>query len=541
MASIKGFIKDYNGNRLLPITRGELVLDKDGQIALISKYFEAGVNGNTYGLISATDLAKLKGEGTGQSMSDIYDKLAIINSSLTVGNTSLHFYDEDGKATTININGIADQINVSSTNNGISIGLSELEELSASNILKSITVDKYGRVIAVSGAPLTSAEIPNLDGQTISNGILNGCTTSAETIADNKLAVVNKSYVDAKIAQVEGVATGALTFGGAISSRDYAIGLLNKVENFNNYYKVISDFILPNDYLYSETEVNSNGNIKSGDTLIVYKIGASESKFIHIPSGDEDVTRITIKESGASNAVDGKLGHISFIFDSLFNVNSTDGYAANISIPAANGITNGYLSAEDYVKFSNYASNLKVVYESSITEGATGSYQIGTITIGNTEHKVIGYNNISTLTLENGSNNNIINPILKFVESGVNGSTKNITIEGSNGVKAEKSGDTIKLTGAYTVETLSTDYLQVQNGQIGVKFGSIAENTITEGIVKYSDFIINKENVDALITFVQQAQALTLSGSLITGATGSNGEIYKYGDSTLITAVTVEI
>jgi hypothetical protein len=36
MATNKGFIRDYDGNKLLPITRGELVLDKDGKIALNS-------------------------------------------------------------------------------------------------------------------------------------------------------------------------------------------------------------------------------------------------------------------------------------------------------------------------------------------------------------------------------------------------------------------------------------------------------------------------------------------------------------------------
>ena len=32
MATNKGFIKDWKGNKILPITRGELVLDKDGNI-----------------------------------------------------------------------------------------------------------------------------------------------------------------------------------------------------------------------------------------------------------------------------------------------------------------------------------------------------------------------------------------------------------------------------------------------------------------------------------------------------------------------------
>jgi hypothetical protein len=61
MATKKGFIKDHYDNTLLPISRGELILDSQGNIALTSPEFEAGHNGNTYGLISALDLLKIKG------------------------------------------------------------------------------------------------------------------------------------------------------------------------------------------------------------------------------------------------------------------------------------------------------------------------------------------------------------------------------------------------------------------------------------------------------------------------------------------------
>jgi hypothetical protein len=37
MTTNKGFIKDINGNKLLPITRAELVLDSNGKIALTSE------------------------------------------------------------------------------------------------------------------------------------------------------------------------------------------------------------------------------------------------------------------------------------------------------------------------------------------------------------------------------------------------------------------------------------------------------------------------------------------------------------------------
>ena len=54
MAKItKGFIKNWGGDTLLPITRAELVLDSLGQVAFSSGEFEAGKNGSKYGLISS--------------------------------------------------------------------------------------------------------------------------------------------------------------------------------------------------------------------------------------------------------------------------------------------------------------------------------------------------------------------------------------------------------------------------------------------------------------------------------------------------------
>jgi hypothetical protein len=59
----KGFIKDVENNTILPFTRGELVLDKDGNVALTSEYFVAGqINDdikNMYGLVSASERAGL--------------------------------------------------------------------------------------------------------------------------------------------------------------------------------------------------------------------------------------------------------------------------------------------------------------------------------------------------------------------------------------------------------------------------------------------------------------------------------------------------
>jgi hypothetical protein len=60
MATNKGFIQNWQGENLLPITRAELVLDCFGNIAFTSPEFEAGATRkdgtvNAYGLITAAE------------------------------------------------------------------------------------------------------------------------------------------------------------------------------------------------------------------------------------------------------------------------------------------------------------------------------------------------------------------------------------------------------------------------------------------------------------------------------------------------------
>jgi hypothetical protein len=97
------------------------------------------------------------------------------------------------------------------------------------------------------------------------------------------LAVVNKSYVDDKFNTVNSIATGALVFGGTLSTDTSATGVLN---NNNYYYKVTGSFTIKKDYVYTGDNSASAGMdiiVKTGDTLIV-----KDNKFVYIPSGDEN-------------------------------------------------------------------------------------------------------------------------------------------------------------------------------------------------------------------------------------------------------------
>lgn len=517
----KGFIKDWAGNYILPITRGELVLDQDGKVALTSSYFEAGVNGNQYGLISAQDIAKLKGGSSGQSMEDIYKKLQYINEGLIINTSTLNFYDEDGKATPITITSTGDnKINIASNGNIVNLTLQKIHDngLTASNILKSITVDQYGRVTEVSGSLLTNEEIP----ETLTGKIFNSCKTAIENIGSETTAIVNKKYVDDKIQEVTGLATGALKFGGPLDDADAAVAAL-KNENF--YYKVTEEFILASEYLYLETEQGSDGVIEVGDTLVVYK-----SKFVHIPSGD-DITTITVRGvNDAKPVMTSATGNVLFEFSDVFQVtNSTGGNVAQITLPAANGSFNGYLSKEDWTKFTNYANNLLVEYVPTVQENSTGFYEIGVINVGTDKsYTIYGTNYSSSLTLINGETD-ASNPILKFKETGV--ADYDITVKGINGIKTRKDGNNLEISADNQVVNASKKYLEITSGhQFKVLVGSKSEDTVTPGLTDYEEFNTFRQQV--ALTFSQLFEPIENSLT-------DTGAKYHYGSTDLISVVTI--
>lgn len=555
----KGFIKDYQGNILLPITRGELLLDASGNLALTSAQYAVGATGpdgkqNLFGLMSLAEKQMLTGSTSGQSITDIYDKLGFINDGIKVGsNTTLHFYDDsktgDERYTPITIQGSANRIAISATGNVITADLATITVDNANSgtanyVVKSVTVDSYGRVTSVANAKLTDSEIPSeLTGKTLTNAILSGAKTQANLDENSdSSAVANKKYVDDKFDLVNNIATGALHFVGPLAGETDASNIL-KAEHVNGYFKVTQDFHFNVDKIHQNTQPATDGRIliKKGDTLIVYYVD-STYKFVHIPAGD-DITTISFKENGTevSNGVNLE-GNVVFNFNDVFDLVGAGGKQVNITLPEVTNTTDGYLSAANYKTIMDTVANFgKTVYTETVTSASAGAYKLGTITVGNQDYDVHGQNNISALTLENGTGNVATNPVLKFVESGVNGATKNITIEGSNGIKAEKSGDVIKLAGTYSIDTNSKDYLTLTGSVLSAKLGSGSSESVTEGLTKYSEFIVVKENVDTLSLIANRAQPIILSNSLLTGATGSDGVTYMYGNDKLVTAITLTI
>lgn len=542
MAITKGFIKDWGGNKILPITRGELVLDQDGKMALSSKYFEAGYNGNEYGLISAADLAKISGGNSGEGISDIYNKLSYINEGLMINNTPLNFYTAAGAASPIKIGSVGDgKITITlGTNNTVNLSLEELtsDVTAITQLIRSITVDKFGRVTAVSGGALANDDIPTeLTGKTITNSTIKGGLTDVKDVANNELAIVNKAYVDTKFQQVTGMATGALKFAGPINSATIAENALVTSEAYYSYYKVTKEFNIKTSDMYDTAGITGDTiKVKVGDSLIIYPEipTAQKAKFVYIPSGD-DITTITVtKDNAAAPPFNSKLGDVVLKFSELFSVtNPSNGNTAYITIPQVSNSTDGYLSKTDYATFKNYANTLNVSYSEAFSTG-NGLYTIGTLTIGTATHTIYGLNNVSTLSLENGSGSGTqaaFNPIIKFTETGVTNDV-NITVKGVNGVVTKKNGNAIEIGAVNEVATDSTNYLEITSGyQFKVKLGSVNNNQVVHGLTDYEEFATFRSNV------IQT----TVQFEIITNSLKEAGNDYYYGSKDLKDAVDVTI
>lgn len=530
MATNKGFIKDIEGNYLLPITRGELVLDSYGKVALHSNEFLA--TETQPGLMSAAEKAMLSGSGSGQSLSDIYTKLEYINNGLKFNNLPVNFYDSDGKATPITITPDS-TISINVNGNNVNLGLAALTttETSVSQILKSITVDKYGRVTAVSGSTLTNDDIPEtLSDKKLVNAVLTNGKTATSEIEDEATAIANKNYVDLKFNSVNNIATGALKFVGPISSADDAITIVTELKQANSYYKATKSFTIPAAYLYSETESTSSQYVKIGDTLIVYPVSSTEHKWVYVPSGDEQITTLTVLEENATAAIDGKAGNLKLLFSSIFNVidPASNGLVASIDLPAASANQSGHLTAEDWIRFNSYADSLKVTYDSNVLSTASGVYSLGTLTVGTDPYTIYGLNNISALELKDNTDSTVYNPILKFTETGTSGTSVEITYKGTNGIEVLKDGNDIQFRAANQIYETSAKYLNTNGYQFGVTIGSKNGTTVNDGLTDYKEFNEFRTTVATAI-----ANLIEIIDNSLTDTT----ETYYYGSTALVNIV----
>lgn len=505
----KGFVKDWEGNKLLPITRGELVLDSNGNIALNSTQFLAK-DGHP-GLITSAEremIGKLGGSGE-LSLTDVYNKLDYINSGLKFNGGVLQFF-KDGTSTPINISANPDAgIAFSIVENTVNLSLKEIITATTINqFINNITVDKYGRITSISGTNIEDA----LSGKSLKNVTLENCLTTNTDIGENANAVANKSYVDSKFNQIGNIATGSLKFGGSIDSADSAIAKLTDA-NVNNYYKVTASFNLDPSYIEEDSGISVT-KLKVGDTLIVHKV-STNIKFIHVPSGD-DLT-LSVKQ-GTSYKLNKAIGDVVLNFSDLFSITGENS-TATINLVKVSETTDGYLSKEDWVKFTGYEESLAVSYSGKLNTG----YEIGTLTIGGTDNIIYGKSYKLALSSD------VINPAITFKESG--SADVNITLKGTAGINVKKNENAVEFYANNSVLNDSTNYLKITDGyQIGVKLGGYDQtNKVVDGLASF-------ESVHNLALKVVNATEI-IEYSLV----GTDAEKYQYGNEKLKAAVNYEL
>lgn len=537
MATNKGFIKDLQGNNLLPITRGELVLDKDGNIALNSKYFLAGENGSQYGLITAAERAMLTGTGSnGGSLSDLYTKLKHINEGLIIGGKTYSFYNTTGDATPITVTGAKDQITIATnvSDNNIQLSLSEINKdgiTVESGVVKGINVDQYGRVTSVTAAALTNSDIPT----ELSNKKLTACTTEAVD-SNNEYSLVNKAYVDAKFNAINSEITGALIFDGTIADVDAAKGVVNNKKTYH-YYKVVTDqaFEISGDYTTDGKSIIA----KTGDTLIV----DGNNKLTHVPSGD-DITTLTITKTSSegvtSNVINQQLGNLTLKFSPIFSIEGVEGNnkIATITIPPVSVNTDGYLSSEDYKKFLSYSENFSTSFTSAVEATSAGVYDIGTLMVGTAPYTIKGIKNTYGLNLvdetvvEGVSQKH--NPTIKLSENGTVVSA--ISYKGDKGIIITKDDNSIKISQKEN-ESTTPEFLSIgtgeDNNKFAIKLGKFDEsNNIVEGLTSFSQFIGFANKV------IQQIETIT---ETLVPQEEDDGTKYRYGNDKLKAAIKLDI
>lgn len=539
---IKGFIRDYAENILLPITRAELVLDQAGKPALHSEEFlaqkpDASIPGDKGlpGLMTAAEkvlLSTLDGggeSGTG-AIADIYTQLNnLFNIELKVDNTSIKFYNKDKQSTPVIIES-GEGIAITPENNNVNIGLQSLEGKTqntvVTSILNNITVDKYGRVINVSGTDT-----------------LTGVKSSDITKESPEGSIANKKYVDELFNHANNIATGALKYAGVIQDEASLLALYDNnklVEKVNNYYKVTFSGTLPYNIVHNAVK-DQDQPFKSGDTLIVYSEN-NEVKFTYIPSGDEPITTLTVKDHRGTEVIENKAGNIELNFTGAINVSSPENSTtkATIEVPilsTTNTVQVGALTRDDYDKFKQ-ASSKSMSYEGTVTGDMQGAYEIGQIVLGDSDGvSIYGLNDTYQLQVKQNEIGNIkdsINPFISLTSFGDD--VSKIQIIGENGIIAASANAAdgnvspiIKLGLQYKETYLKLD----ETGKLDVKIGSYVEGVKTEGLVDYNTFI---SYTSTLYQDSVKFEAITNS---LNGST--EGDEYRYGNQKLLDAINVTI
>lgn len=549
MAIKKGFIKDYVDNTLLPITRGELVLDSKGRIALTSEEFAADKEGNAYGLISKIDLNTLRAlqvpETEGGSLTDIYNKLNSINDGIVINNIPVNFYNENSpQRFFLHFDDPLAFEKDSADEYHVTLKPLHQEESKDINPASTITIDRFGRIIEVENALIASDSIVD----TLVNKKLQECTVSAMGTSDD--SVVSKQYVDKLFEDNTGiVSSGALKFAGSISTRTELETVLNSSDSVNKYFIVSSDFVVDADWVYTANNSSEDFYAKAGDTLIIYKAtGSVYAKVVCIPSADDLVTSIKVSDN-KGNQMDFASGPVTLQFGSYFKVSNVTPNVANIglTIPIASSELNGLMSKELFDKLQNCVSHDSIGYTSVYDENSDYNYKLGTLNIGQNPINIYGINYEYYLSTDSK------NPIIHFGKKKSDTefeSESSIAFVGKAGIEVAKTqNNEIEIVSTLNgVEQIvpqgdnsrKVRYITVdEDGGIHATIGESDDNgnVIQDGLTDFSQFNDLFNVVGRVILTYTKFEEIDYS--LFNPSPGKDE--YSYGNKALLDAITVEI
>ena len=533
--TLKGFVTDYNGNRLLPITRAELVLDANGYIALHSKQFEAAVpdSKNTegkWGLISPEDLAlvrTLKGGSAGNgTIATIQQQLAALysNLGLKVGETSVKFYDsQNSKFNDIILQGDSNIIVSTAAGNTIQLALNKVTTTKAgSGVITDITTDDYGRVTSITGSYSLSGL--SLQGSTV-------------TMSEADDSIANKKYVDDKFNEANNTALGALKFGGVIPSQTKLDNIGKALQsNVNSYFKIgIDGLILEAAYILGGT---SDIILKAGDTVIVHT-NSEGTGFVYIPSGDEPITTLTIQDE-TNGKVENAVGAVTLKFASPFVVTKQSDTTAAVALPyLGTDLTAEYglLSRAEYNQFMQYSAK-SMSYTADITAASPDSYTLGQISFGEgTGTPIYGQNTTYTLEVQDGyelsDTDATSDPKLVFKPSSQEATT--VQIKGISGVVVTHDNNIISVAAANTIaDDGSKKYLDVIEGhQFKAIIGKVEDDVIKDGLADFRTMMGYVANLHST-----KVEYIKIENSLSSTDTTYD---YRYGSEKLVNAITLNV
>ena len=426
MTTKSGFIKDYLGNILLPITRAELVKDKKGVCAFRSGEFLA--TEFLPGLMSPEEKAKLNGSGD-DSLESLKGLINTIGECIQIKGTSVKLLES--------------KLNITDSE--------QIETSVSEGTLKFKLADTL---------PLKSATLA--------------------VVSNTDTSLVNRQWVSKQIEDsfkdAIQISTGSLRFKGLLTTSVSASDLGN--HTVGDYYKISG----------SDVKVD-NIAVKNGDTVLVADNNGSKYWCV-IPSGDEIQTTLTAANKALLGNINITSQTQALTISSEKNLNDVGGTItfalANASLNSGS-VVPGMFSQQIYDDLTSQITSgitYTSLLQSGLKIGTLGTYPlvIPTVVVKTVDNQpVIKYNGIQNdgITMDSGDGITVTKESDTKLKTSIRINTES-QLKFTNGVldiNVWKSTDTDNPNGLVTFDTLIKG---VGDNVMFVTVGNYNELTDTE-------------------------------------------------------------